>query len=113
MDEIVLACPHCLVESVLRAPRFILNRTFLPRMEEVTAESGLTDVDISEGPAASVSISADAIPTIRNVYFYAALVHAVGDGILAGVIMNGKIANGLRHSFIMVLTAWILLRLLS
>jgi hypothetical protein len=44
---------------------------------------------------------------------YAALVHAVGDGILAGVITNGKVANGLKHSFVMVLAAWVVLRLVS
>ena len=30
-------------------------------------------------------------------------VPALGDGILAGVLDNGKVANGLRHSFIMLL----------
>ena len=92
----------------------ILNSTFLPRMEEVTAQSGLQDESLAEAPTGgTVSISADMIPKIRNVYFYAALVHAVGDGVLAGVILNGKIANGLRHSFIMVIVSWIVLRVLT
>lgn len=90
----------------------ILNTTFLPRMEEVTKSSGLSDVDTSNAPGA-VSISAESIPKIRELYLYAALVHAVGDGILAGVITNGKVANGLKHSFIMVLAAWIVLRVIS
>ena len=87
----------------------ILNRTFLPRMEEVTAETGLSDVDLSDAPT-TVTISAESIPAIKSLYFYAALVHAVGDGILAGVIMSGKVANGLRHSFIMALIAWLIMR---
>ncbi len=90
----------------------ILNTTFLPRMEEVTKSSGLSDVDLSNAPT-SVSISAESIPKIRELYLYAALVHAVGDGILAGVITNGKVANGLKHSFVMVLAAWVVLRLVS
>ena len=90
----------------------ILNTTFLPRMEEVTKSSGLSDVDMSNAPGA-VSISAESIPKIRELYLYAALVHAVGDGILAGVITNGKVANGLKHSFIMVLAAWVVLRVIS
>jgi archaellum biogenesis protein FlaJ (TadC family) len=53
------------------------------------------------------------IPKIRSIFFYAALVHAVGDGILAGVMDNGKIANGLRHSFIMVFIAYIFMRFLA
>jgi flagellar protein FlaJ len=90
----------------------ILNTTFLPRMEEVAKETGLSEMELTEGPA-TISMSADTIPKIRDLYFYAALVHAVGDGILAGVIMNGKVANGLRHSFIMVVVAWIFMRLLA
>ncbi len=90
----------------------ILNTTFLPRMEEVTASSGLSDVDISDAPT-TVTISAESIPKIRELYLYAALVHAVGDGILAGVITNGKVANGLKHSFVMVLAAWVILRIFA
>ena len=87
----------------------ILNKTFLPRMEEVTKETGLSDVDLSDAPT-TVTLSAELIPQIKSLYFYAALVHAVGDGLLAGVIMTGKVTNGMRHSFIMVLTAWIIMR---
>ncbi len=92
----------------------ILNKTFLPRMEEVTKSQGLEGMDLSDAPTAGVAtISGDMIPKIRNIFFYAALVHAVGDGILAGVMDNGKIANGLRHSFIMVFIAYIFMRFLA
>jgi len=87
----------------------ILNRTFLPRMEAITEESGLSDVDISEAPT-TVTISAEPIPQIKSLYFYAALVHAIGDGILAGVILSGRVANGLIHSTIMVTLAWVIMR---
>lgn len=87
----------------------ILNKTFLPAMEEATAGSGMDDVDLSDAPT-TVVISGDMIPQIKSLYFYAALVHAVGDGLLAGVIMTGKVSNGMRHSFIMVLTSWIIMR---
>jgi len=33
-----------------------------------------------------------------------AFAHGLGDGILAGVLDNGQVANGFRHSFIMLLT---------
>jgi flagellar protein FlaJ len=89
----------------------ILNTTFLPRMEEVTASTNLDNEALADAPT-TVTISAESIPKIRDLYFYAALVHAVGDGILAGVIMSGKVVHGLRHSFIMVLVAWILLRMI-
>jgi hypothetical protein len=34
-------------------------------------------------------------------------IHAFGDGILAGVLQDGKVANGLRHSFIMLLIGFL------
>jgi hypothetical protein len=32
-------------------------------------------------------------------------VHGLGDGILAGVLDTGKIPNGLRHSFVLLVIA--------
>jgi flagellar protein FlaJ len=40
-------------------------------------------------------------------YFMSAIVQAVGDGIVAGMLGTGKGVLGLRHSFIMVATAYI------
>jgi len=40
------------------------------------------------------------------------LVHAVGDGILAGVIQKGSIPIGMRHSAIMLIAAFFTLRIL-
>jgi len=93
----------------------ILNKTFLPRMEAVAQQTG---VGTSSGGAAApsgaaFSIKPETIPQIKALFFYAALVHAVGDGILAGVMDNGKIANGLRHSFIMTLIAYVFMRFLA
>src|SRR5437870_4279740 len=42
---------------------------------------------------------------IRIAFFIATVVHGLGDGILAGVLDTGKIPNGLRHSFIMLVIA--------
>ena len=45
-------------------------------------------------------------------YLASALVHGLGDGITAGMLENGQVANGLRHSFIMVFAAYLMLRVL-
>jgi len=42
---------------------------------------------------------------IKVAFFIAVFVHGLGDGILAGVLDNGKIPNGLKHSFLMLLIA--------
>lgn len=40
-------------------------------------------------------------------YFVAAIVQAVGDGLVAGLLGNGKASLGLRHAFIMVLATYV------
>lgn len=79
---------------------WILNATFLPKMREASGA-------ISAGTAAVESPLAENLPSvifnIRIAFFIATFVHALGDGILAGVLDNGTIPNGLRHSVVMLL----------
>jgi hypothetical protein len=49
----------------------------------------------------------DVIPQIQLIFVISVAIHAFGDGILAGVLQDGLIANGLRHSFIMLLIGFI------
>src|SRR6266513_1965179 len=73
---------------------WILNVTFLPKMLEAS------------GALAGASPLANDLPTVvynvKIAFFIAVIVHGLGDGILAGVLDTGKIANGLRHSFILL-----------
>ena len=59
------------------------------------------------------TISADFIPAIQQVYYYAAIVHAIGDGILAGVISSGKFSSGMIHAFLMTMAAFVMLRVIA
>ena len=85
---------------------WILNVTFLPKMLE--ASSALTGT--GGGALGGASPLAQDLPGvvagIRTAFFVALIVHGLGDGILAGVLDTGKIPNGLRHSFIMLLVAF-------
>ena len=81
---------------------WILNVTFLPKMLE--ASGALT----STGNVVESPLAADlpnVVYSIRIAFFIACIVHALGDGILAGVLDTGKIPNGLRHSCIMLIIA--------
>jgi hypothetical protein len=40
----------------------------------------------------------------------AVIVHAIGDGIMAGVLYNGKIAEGMQHATIMLAAGWAFMR---
>ncbi len=85
---------------------WILNATFLPKMRE--ASTSLTAGTTSAGGTIETPLAQN-LPTvifdIKIAFFIAVFVHGLGDGILAGVLDNGKIASGLRHSFLMLIIA--------
>jgi flagellar protein FlaJ len=85
---------------------WILNVTFLPKMLEASQSLG---AGAGNAALAGASPLANDLPTVvynvKIAFFIAVVVHGLGDGILAGVLDTGKIANGLRHSFIMLVIA--------
>lgn len=89
----------------------ILNATFLPQMAKAgkSVEEGTQQLG-GGGGASATKIEYKLIPEIMFVMFVSVIIHAIGDGILAGVIITGKIATGLQHSFIMVLIGWFMMR---
>jgi archaeal flagellar protein FlaJ len=46
----------------------------------------------------------------KTVFFHAAVIQGFGGGIVGGIMGGGKPIHGLRHSFILVLAAWVLFR---
>lgn len=82
---------------------FILDATFLPKMVEASsALSGPTAAGLSSPLASNLP---EVVEQIKIAFFIALIVHGLGDGILAGVLDNGRIPTGLRHSFIMLMIA--------
>lgn len=75
-----------------------LQGVFVPRMIEAFAKvaGGGGGLGLSTLP------SADAF---RGLFFTAALVQAVGNGLIAGIMSDGKVVAGLRHSWTMVALA--------
>jgi flagellar protein FlaJ len=96
--------------AVFLATIFILNATFLPKMAEAGAQvsAGAAAAGITNMPA---TIKTPVIPQIQLIFVISVVIHAFGDGILAGVLQDGRIANGLRHSFIMLLLGLIGIKL--
>jgi flagellar protein FlaJ len=89
----------------------ILNATFLPQMRQAGEETSAL-VSGSGGGATVQIIQTQAISAIQFTYLIASLAHAVGDGLIAGALSNGKVKSGLVHSFILLICAFIMLRLL-
>ncbi len=97
---------------VFIATILILQLQFLPKMEEAgrTVSEQAEEQGLEEIPG--VSIKVEIIGTVSFIFLLSVIVHAAGDGILAGVIQKGSIPIGMRHSIIMLLTGFIMLRLL-
>ena len=85
---------------VFIATIIILNSTFLPRMIEAGSQVNTDATGIDNMPT---TIQTDIIPQVQFIFVAAVVIHAFGDGILAGVLQDGRVTNGMRHSFIMLL----------
>ncbi|MBN1677524.1 MAG: type II secretion system F family protein [Candidatus Thermoplasmatota archaeon] len=98
---------------VFIATILILQGQFLPKMEEAGSQVSESAEAAGAGSITGVTIQVDIIPTITFIFLLSVLVHAVGDGLLAGVIQKGSIPIGMRHSFIMLIAGFISLRLIG
>ena len=88
----------------------IINATFLPKMLE--ASESLTTSGEGGGGAVDSPLASDLpniVESIKLAFFLAAIIHAVGDGLLAGVLDNGRVISGFRHSFLMLLIGFSIL----
>ena len=88
----------------------IINATFLPKMLE--ASESLTTSGDEGGGAVDSPLASDLpniVESIKLAFFLAAIIHAVGDGLLAGVLDNGRVISGFRHSFLMLLIGFSIL----
>jgi archaeal flagellar protein FlaJ len=86
---------------------WIMAAVFLPQMikaGEGVASSGLGSV------GGAVALQFALVPVLFLAFLCAVIVHAVGDGIMAGVLYNGKIAEGLQHATIMLAVGWLMMR---
>lgn len=95
---------------VFIATIIILSTTFLPQMEKagLALEEGGAQTEMGGGAVAM--IQAEYIPEIKFIFALSVMIHAIGDGIVAGILQKGKISEGLKHSFIMLLIGFISLR---
>ncbi len=95
----------------------ILNTQFLAQMAKAGAELQETDVsgggmEAAGGGMGGAQIETSRIPTIKYIFTLAVFVHALGDGLVAGVLQKGKIATGMQHSFILTLMGFVALRVM-
>ena len=86
---------------------YIMAAVFLPQM--ITAGCGVSTSSLSTGQGA-ITLAFQFVPVLFLAFMVAVIVHAVGDGIMAGVLFNGRVAEGLQHATIMLATGWLIMR---
>jgi flagellar protein FlaJ len=100
---------------VFLATVLILNAVFIPQMSQVIDQQTDTDETGTQPEVAGLQtqgLTTESIEEIKQLYLASAIIHGLGDGVVAGVLDTGRIANGLRHSFLMVLLAFLMLRVM-
>lgn len=90
---------------------YILNSIFLPEMQK--AGIGVQEAVAKTGVQlpASMQINLMVIAELGFAFVIAVIAHAVGDGLMAGVLVSGKITAGFFHSAAMLAGGYIFLRL--
>jgi flagellar protein FlaJ len=88
----------------------ILNLTFLPKIRIAgTNVAAAAEAAGIEGGVGGAALDISAIPAIQISFFLAVMAHAIGDGIMAGVLQSGSIADGMRHSVILLILGFLIL----
>ena len=85
---------------------YIMAAIFLPQM--ITAGESVSSSSLAGSGA--VTLAFQYVPVLFLAFLVAVIVHAVGDGIMAGVLFNGRIAEGLQHATIMLISGWLIMR---
>jgi flagellar protein FlaJ len=85
---------------------YIMAAVFLPQM--ITAGQGISSSSLSG--AGAISLAFNEVPVLFLAFLLAVIVHAIGDGIMAGVLFTGKLAEGFQHAVIMLATGWLIMR---
>ena len=84
---------------------YIMAAVFLPQM--IVAGSA---VACSSSSGGAITLQYTFVPILFLAFLVAVIAHAVGDGIMAGVLYNGRIAEGMQHATIMLATGWLIMR---
>ena len=95
---------------VFLATIIILNDSFLPQMAKAgkAVASSLANSAITNVP---VQIAYENIPTIQFMFVLATLMHGVGDGIMMGILRDGRVKGGMLFGFALLFSGYLILRL--
>jgi archaeal flagellar protein FlaJ len=88
----------------------ILAADFLPAMISAGESVSSSAVGSGAGAGSAVSLQFQFVPELFLAFLVAVIAHAVGDGIMAGILHNARISDGLRHATILLAVGWLMMR---
>ncbi len=88
----------------------ILAADFLPAMIQAGQSVSQSAVGSGAGQGAAVSLQFQFVPQLFLAFMVAVIAHAVGDGVMAGILHNARISDGFRHATILLLVGWLMMR---
>lgn len=91
--------------AVFLATIFILEATFIPQIKKAGSQLQNTGGVLTGSGVSTVNVLA--VGPVTLAFYIAVIVHATGDGIMAGVIQDSRISNGMRHSMIMLIIGFV------
>jgi len=83
----------------------VLNAQFIPEVAKAVSKAD----GVSIGGLHFRAFNQDDFKTL---FFHAAIIQGFGGGLVGGVMAGGKPVHGLKHSFLLVLVAWVLFRVI-
>ena len=87
---------------------YIMAAVFLPQM--ITAGCGIGSGSSSLGGTTALSLNFTAVPELFLAFMVAVIIHAVGDGIMGGVIINGRMSEGAQYAVVLLASGWLFMR---
>ncbi len=95
---------------VFLATIIILNTSFLPQMGKAgrAVAASLAHSAVTNIP---VQIAYETIPTIRFMFVLATIMHGVGDGIMMGLMKDGRVKGGMLYGFVLLFSGYLILRM--
>jgi archaeal flagellar protein FlaJ len=85
---------------------YIMAAIFLPDM--ITAGAGVASSSLSG--SGGLTLAFQLVPELFLAFFVAVIAHAVGDGIMAGILQKGQLAYGFQHATIMLIMGYLVMR---
>ncbi len=87
----------------------ILNNSFLPQMAKAgrAVEESLKNTAISNVP---VRIAYKNVPIIRFLFVLATLIHGVGDGVMMGILRDGRFKGGMLWGSLLLISGYLMLK---